>query len=167
MHESRWKCYRRHSYQFQPVSSFLRESYLLDLSFTGPAGEVVAGSSENHRRACQLILYHSCVVSCHLMSTALSYFRSGRACYYHYGFVAPQDSILEQVIWKWDNRVRRCHKISDSWWEGMGSFCYHLKRWSIDAQLASLVVYVFGAQIGKHSSEMVLWVRGDPEFWFH
>ena len=71
----------------------------MDLSFTGPAGEVVAGSSENHRRACQLILYHSRIVPGHLMSTALSYFRSGRACYYHYGFVAPQDSILEQVIW--------------------------------------------------------------------
>ena len=68
---------------------------------------------------------------------------------------------------EWDNRVRCCHKISDSWWEGIGSLCYHSKRWSIEAQLASLVVYVFGAQIGKHSSEMVLWVRGDPEFWFH
>ena len=71
----------------------------MDLSFTGPAGEVVAGSSENHRRACQLILYHSRIVPGHLMSTALSCFRSGRAYYYHYGFVAPQESILEQVIW--------------------------------------------------------------------
>ena len=70
----------------------------MDLSFTGPAGEVVAGSSENRCRACQLILYHSRIVSGHLISTALSYFQSGRVCYYLSGFVALQDSNLNQVV---------------------------------------------------------------------